>query len=61
MKAIHIAFLLLASTEATKLLGRQHSIDEFPSGHFPKNLDEETITALEISEQATDEARHEQI
>ena len=60
MKAVKFAVLLLVSTQAINLSSNSHSHDDV-NGHYPKNLDEETITALEISEQATDEARQEQI
>jgi len=58
MKAVNIAVLLLIGAEAMKLNSNSH--DDL-DGHYPKNLDQETITALEISEQAGDEARQEQI
>ena len=56
MKAINIAVLLLLSADAIKIRNRSHD-----DGHYPKNLDEETITALEISEQASDESRQQYI
>lgn len=49
MKAIKFAVLLLVSVEASKLYSKTLATDDL-SGHYPKNLDEETITALEISE-----------
>ena len=56
MKAINIAVLFLLCAEATKIRTSSHD-----DGHYPKNLDEDTITALEISEQASDESRQQYI
>ena len=64
MKAISAAILLLlCSIQAVKIESevRQASRGRDDETHFPKNLDEETITALELSERATDEARAESI
>ena len=55
MKAIKLAVLFLISAEAAKIRNEQFLKDE--GDHYPKNLDDETITALEISEAAGDESR----
>ena len=57
MKAVKFAVLLLIGAQAMKLKSNSHDVDL--DNHFPKNLDQETLSALEISEQATDEARAE--
>ena len=53
MKAIQasVLVLLLGACEGARILIRDINTN------YPKNLDEETITALALSDQANDEAR----